>query len=237
MNISTFLTLISLATMALTSCGDGDKPKSSVTADSGKSATSSRTVAEQPQVMLSSTTIGKQTWTNRNFNGTTYRNGDPIPECKTAEEWQRNHMQGIGCWCWYDNNPEMNDYYGKIYNFYAMTDAREIAPKGWHVPTKYEWEEMYMALGGLYNSQPKLKSPNGWFRETNGTDESGFFGTAGGYRTDDGQFIELTRFGMWWSAVDEEGQTWIQNLSYNDGDPSRRYGTRGGGFSLRFVKD
>jgi uncharacterized protein (TIGR02145 family) len=189
------------------------------------------------EAKLTSVTIGRQTWTNRNFNGTTYRNGDPIPECKTDQEWQQAHMAGRGCWCWYDNNPEMDEYYGKIYNFYAMTDQRGLAPRGWHIPTKQEWAELYDFLGGPYDSQVKLRSPNGWFRELNGTNESGFFGVAGGYRKDDGGFDSITLFGMWWSDLDEEGQTWIQNLSYNEGDPSRRYGSRGGGFSVRLVKD
>ena len=33
--------------------------------------------------------IGKQVWMAENLNVATFRNGDPIPEAKTEEEWKK----------------------------------------------------------------------------------------------------------------------------------------------------
>ena len=36
--------------------------------------------------------IGSQTWMSENLNVSTFRNGDPIPEAKTNEEWKKARM-------------------------------------------------------------------------------------------------------------------------------------------------
>ena len=32
--------------------------------------------------------------------------------------------------------------YGRLYNWYAVDDARGLCPVGWHVPTDGEWTEL-----------------------------------------------------------------------------------------------
>ena len=31
--------------------------------------------------------------------------------------------------------------YGRLYNWYAVDDARGLCPSGWHVPTDGEWND------------------------------------------------------------------------------------------------
>lgn len=52
------------------------------------------------------------------------------------------------------------DDYGLFYNFYAV-DTGMLAPKGWHVPTYEEWEDMltYVAKQKEYNIEPEIKRP------------------------------------------------------------------------------
>lgn len=47
--------------------------------------------------------------------------------------------------------------YGRLYNWYAATDGRGIAPGGWHVPTIYELDELESVLGGFENAGGELK--------------------------------------------------------------------------------
>ena len=37
--------------------------------------------------------------------------------------------------------------YGRLYNWYAVDDARGLCPSGWHVPTDGEWTVMTDHLG------------------------------------------------------------------------------------------
>jgi uncharacterized protein (TIGR02145 family) len=78
--------------------------------------------------------IGTQTWMAENLNVSAFRNGDPIPEAKTDEEWVRACNQFQPAWCYYKNNDNLGPKYGKLYNWWAIIDSREISPIGWRIP-------------------------------------------------------------------------------------------------------
>jgi uncharacterized protein (TIGR02145 family) len=84
------------------------------------------------------TVIGGQVWMAENLNVSKFRNGDPIPEAKTAEEWASAVRYDIAARCYYDNDPKNGEIYGKLYNSYAINDPRGLAPLGWHIPTDSE---------------------------------------------------------------------------------------------------
>lgn len=107
-----------------------------------------------------SVTIGKQEWMSENLNVSTFRNGDPIPEAKTNEEWKNAGENMQPAWCYYDNDPKNGAKYGKLYNWFAVNDSRGLAPEGWHVPTYEDWETLKKNLGE--NLAKKMKSTNGW---------------------------------------------------------------------------
>ena len=45
--------------------------------------------------------IGDQIWSATNLDVATFRNGDPIPEAKTDEEWVKAGREGRPAWCYY----------------------------------------------------------------------------------------------------------------------------------------
>ena len=47
----------------------------------------------------------------------------------------------------YNEDASFLETYGRLYNWYAVDDARGLCPSGWHVPTDGEWMTMEMALG------------------------------------------------------------------------------------------
>jgi uncharacterized protein (TIGR02145 family) len=89
--------------------------------------------------------IGDQCWMMDNLKVTHYRNGDPIPNVTDAGEW--NNLS-TGAYCDYNNDPANADAYGRLYNFCAVYDSRNIAPEGWHVATDEEWQTLVDFLGG-----------------------------------------------------------------------------------------
>ncbi|MFC2101107.1 fibrobacter succinogenes major paralogous domain-containing protein, partial [Bacteroidota bacterium] len=143
--------------------------------------------------------IGNQVWMAENLNVSTFRNGDPILEVKTLEEWVQAGNDGKPAWCYYNNDPKNGDIYGKIYNWFAVNDPRGLAPKGWHIPNYAEWTELSNFLGGQVFAGKKMKSTNGWRDNGNGNNSSGFSGLPGGFRFKLG-FIGIGDFGFWWSS-------------------------------------
>jgi uncharacterized protein (TIGR02145 family) len=103
--------------------------------------------------------IGTQTWMTENLNVLTFRNGDPIPEAKTDEEWKRAGENKQTAWCYYENDPKNGSKYGKLYNWYAVNDSRGLAPASWHIPTNEEWTTLENQLG---DDGKKMKSTSGW---------------------------------------------------------------------------
>ena len=94
----------------------------------------------------------------KNLDVATFRNGDPIPEAKSNEEWQKAGENKQPAWCYYDNDPKNGAIYGKLYNWYAVNDPRGLAPSGYHIPSDAEWTKLTDFLGGKTVAGDKMKS-------------------------------------------------------------------------------
>jgi uncharacterized protein (TIGR02145 family) len=150
--------------------------------------------------------IGGKKWMKENLNAIRFRNGDPIPQATSAEDWIRAAKNKQPAWCYYENDPKNGFKYGIIYNGFAVKDSRGLAPQGWHVSNKDEWKILESTCGGNvsgriltveeHNEIKKsvginLKSKTGWdpyyeyYRgeiSGNGFDGFGFCGLPGGSR-------------------------------------------------------
>jgi uncharacterized protein (TIGR02145 family) len=98
----------------------------------------------------------------RNLDVDRFRNGDLIPHIESDEEWIKAGENGQPAWYYYDNDPEYEKKYGKLYNWYAVNDPRGLASKGWRVPSNEEWTTLINFLGGKEVAGHKMKSDNGW---------------------------------------------------------------------------
>ena len=74
----------------------------------------------------------------------TCRNGDVIPQVQDRDAWENLHA---GAWCYYENDAKNGAKYGKLYNWYAVNDKRELARAGWHIHTDKEWKVLSIYLG------------------------------------------------------------------------------------------
>jgi len=181
--------------------------------------------------------IGDQVWMVENLNVDNFRNGDPIPEAKTKEEWRLAGENKQPAWCYYDNDPSNGTKYGKLYNWYAVNDSRGLAPQGLHIPTETEWTELSNNLGGEEVAGAKMKSTSGWNRMKNSIDQSGFSGSPGGARNYNGAFDNIGYYGYWWSSKDNSTSVaWCRYLS-NGQSVDRGIFNKNDGLSVRCLKD
>ena len=183
-------------------------------------------------------TIGTQTWMVENLKTTHYRNGNQIDNITDGNSWI-NYSNGA--YCWYNNDINFKNVYGALYNGFAVTDARNIAPVGWHVATYDEWTTLATYLGGLSLAGAKMKesgtthwiSPN-----TDATNTSGFTALPGGQRYISGIFVNLGLYGYYWNntPVDySDSKTSVffyNNANYGQSACSNYYGS-----SVRCIKD
>lgn len=88
----------------------------------------------------------------------------------------------------YDGNkeegePECNDKYGCLY---GRNNAIKACPKGWHLPSKKEFQTLVKYVGGMKQAARALKSENGWVKN-NGENTYGFGALpAGSYQWEEG---------------------------------------------------
>jgi uncharacterized protein (TIGR02145 family) len=186
-------------------------------------------------------TIGSQVWMNVNLNVDRYRNGDPIPKVEDGATWQ---SLTTGAYCYYNNDSATYAAaYGKLYNWYAVNDSRGLAPVGYHVPTKTEWETLITTAGGVSNAGPALKEVGTayWNDGNSGaTNSTGFSARGGGYRHPDNgcSFYYEKTFSYFWDATPQAGNTAYFHGPWSGGNSI--YGNPypyGCGFSVRIVKD
>jgi uncharacterized protein (TIGR02145 family) len=198
----------------------------------------SGTVTDIDGNVYQTVTIGTQVWMAENLKVTHYRNGDSIPNITDNTTWA-----GLttGAYCTFLNSAGYLAIYGRLYNWYAVNDIRNISPAGWHVPTPLEWQTLADYLGGNTVAGGKMKqtgttlwsSPN-----TGATNESGFSGLPGGDRSSDGGWFNITNYALFWSSMEfDNGFAWWRNLGYNTSASSAGYYSKRDGFSVRCVKD
>lgn len=92
-----------------------------------------------------------------------------------------------------------NGGYGRLYNYYAMLDSRNIAPTGWHIPTLSDMATLINGTGGETNAGGNLKEigNNHWISPNTGASNYyGFTAVAGGYREYTGNFIYIKKYGF-----------------------------------------
>ena len=141
-----------------------NKPSINANQNNGTSATkvtnnTSHTAITSQTGSFKSVKIGTQTWMAENLNVDRFRNGDPIPEAKTAEEWEKSIQNKQPAYAYSFLDPEKK--HGKYYNWYAANDSRELVPKGWHIPSETEFEILVNFLGGTEVAGKKMKSISG----------------------------------------------------------------------------
>ena len=183
-------------------------------------------------------TIGTQVWMTKNLDVSTFRNGDPILQVKSNEEWIKAGKDGKPAWCYYKNKKKNGKKYGKLYNWHAVNDSRGLAPTGCHIPTDAEWTILSAYLGGEDAAGKKMKSTSGWNDEGNGTNSSGFSGLPGGTRGKSGYCSSIGSFGYWWSASEYDTSYAYSRSLYGNIDFLFRDGySKEGGLSVRCLRD
>ena len=193
--------------------------------------------------------IGDQCWFAENLRSENYENGDAIPSNLSDSEWSSTtsgavavYGEDAGC----DNlSPDIDacdpaqslEEYGRLYNWYAVDDARGLCPSGWHVPTDGEWTLMTDELGGESIAGGQMKTTYGWYQGGNGTNSIGFSGLPGGNRYFSGAFNDAGKDGDWWSSTPNESSAWYRGVDVDGEDVNRSNNYQRFGFSVRCIKD
>ena len=174
-----------------------------------------------------------------NLNVDHFRNGDPIPQIKTAKDWVDAGKNNQPAWCYYGNDPANGLIYGKLYNGYAIIDPRGLAPDGWKVPSEDDFKILIDILGG-WDASPfrKIKNSDGWAGNINdGYNSTGLSALPAGYRDEEGEFMNLGYGTTWWEIKE------FTNDGFSINEGPHAYALISGdepfyhGYSVRLIKE
>lgn len=203
-------------------------------------------------------TLGTQTWMAENLRTTHYQNGDLIPNVNGVTDPSQWGNPTIGAYCSYNNTSNIDSIatFGFLYNGYAITDSRNIAPAGWHVPTDSDWDTLvvFVAAGDAALTSTGIGLVGGRLKEmgslhfgpTNQADNSsGFTALSGGERSIswDGlkysnKYEEIGHFSAYWTSTSIHSGLLLMRLMVSDySSITRGQNTILYGISVRCVKD
>jgi len=128
-------------------------------------------------------------------DGSTYKIIKIGEQIIMAENFAKKPAEG-NYWAYEDDETNKSKY-GYLYDWEA---AKSLAPDGWHLPTKAEWETLQASLG---SSEKKV------YEQLKAGGNSGFNSLFGGERLARGAYNSLAASAYFWSATQEdEQQVW-----------------------------
>jgi uncharacterized protein (TIGR02145 family) len=196
------------------------------------------TVRDKDGNIYKTVTIGSQVWMAENLRSTKFRNGDPVPNVSANASWS---VLKSGAYCLYNNDAANKSVYGTLYNWFVVTDPRNIAPAGWHIPSDEEWTALTNFLQGNSQAGGKLKETgtSHWSDPNSGAiNSTGFTALPGGYRAKDGVFKNLSLCGTWWATTEyTQSVAWYRYVDYGTGNIYRVSIYKACGLSIRCIKD
>lgn len=216
----------------------------------------SQTVTDTDGNVYNTIGIGTQLWMKENLKTTKYRDGSSIPNVTVNNTWG---SLTTGAYCDYSNLPSNANTWGRLYNWYAVSDTRELCPTGWHVPSDYDWSilENYLLVNGFnYDSTTTggfkiakaLASTTQWLASTvvgasGNTDYptkrniTQFTALPGGFRYGtNGTFGEMGSSGYWWASTTATMAD-ARRIQYNNSFFTHPFGDWDVGFSVRCICD
>lgn len=205
--------------------------------------------------------IGEQCWMKENLKSTKYASGRTIQDGTTLGEIPESRSEKY--YFLYDNNENLLNTYGYLYNWYAIMNTEDpafnaendsivqgICPDGWHVPSSDDFNKLIIFLleynyvndisYGDIMQYLKDEGTDYWENGNDGNNYSGFTALPGGHRDIYGNYDFLGTKAFFWQSDNSS------NLNYGSGiymllnDQSDEYGDhwrKNEGKSLRCVKD
>ena len=227
----------------VTSCGseDDNPANAAVSSATFNETLTYGTMNDNDGISYKTIEIGNQVWMAENLRSTQFRNGESIDEVTTNSEWVGLTAAAYST---YDNSTDLDAQatYGMLYNWFVVSDDREIAPEGWHVPTEQDWINLANAMGGVNSAAGALKEVGlaHWNAPNAGANNSsGFTALPAGRREyTDGSFINTGFNAFWWtSTAYNPDYSWYFQMNYDGANLIQANFHKQYGFSIRLIKD
>jgi uncharacterized protein (TIGR02145 family) len=206
--------------------------------------------------------IGNQVWMAQNLKTSKFRDGTQIAYFDKTQNagWASSgtNLTPAYCWIlgeastfvytddtWNNGTDKIAKTYGAYYNWYTASDKKNLAPEGWHVPTKAEFITLIAAVGGNTDDfGASLAFKNGLLAHDHYLNLYGWNGWSVNQRGPNGTWnMPGTTIGShecgWWSSENSDaGYPWmIYSRRGDTGDGGISWSYPNEGNPVRVVRD
>lgn len=147
----------------------------------------------------SNVVIADQILSKTNLASVLFANGDTIQQASSEAEWHYCVANMIPAWCDANNDITSVSVYGLLCNYFAATDKRGLAPRGWKVADAKDWCKLLWNLDSM-NARRIARSPqskSGW--DHSGIDKFGIAAKPSGARSSNGGCCGKGIYCAWWN--------------------------------------
>ncbi|MEN9333842.1 MAG: hypothetical protein RLY35_1022 [Bacteroidota bacterium] len=191
--------------------------------------------------------IGDQWWMAENLQSHHFQNGDSLTVLSKEDALAQWNTQTSGA-CTAHND----SLYGYLYNFIAIEDNRNIAPKGWRIPSDEDWKILEKQIGMSEEAANSFgwrgtKQANqlvsqfskGWpeFSALYGEDTYGFNALPGGCITLLNVINSGANTAFWWTSTLDNGEGYYRYIDYQQTRILRSKTSSLYGMSIRCIKE
>lgn len=184
------------------------------------------TVTDVDGKVYYTTLIGNQEWTVENWACDKYADGTSMDSCFV-----------------YGDNDANLSAFGRLYT-YDVIKKKNIAPEGWRVPTKEDWQKLLNTLGGEFVAGNKLKRADflGPDVKVDFPDPYNFSATPTGMRNVVGTYFHgkaasTDSYAYYWSSTSENSEAFRVYISYLYNGCYQGTSITGNAYSVRLVRD
>jgi uncharacterized protein (TIGR02145 family) len=178
--------------------------------------------------------IGSQLWTTENLAVTVFLNGDAIPNITSSANWGKSAVPQM---CSYNFNPANDAIYGKLYNYYAITDTRGVCPVGFHIPSSAEFTTLSTTIGGNGGDLKEVGYTHWYSPNTGATDKYGFKALGTGYMgSSSASGISQSTY-FWTNTESGVYNAYTRSLFNTDATFNQSSQGKIGGFAVRCLHD
>lgn len=183
------------------------------------------------------TLVNGKEWMAENMRCKTFTNGESIPLSQDDFSWYSNTGSAAYCFNTYSSTATNNN--GFFYNLYVTAGPNTIAPEGWHVPTKSDFDALTANFDFSQSAGACLRrsSPGMWSDGFTPFKLTGFDAKLEGMRSSGGYFYYAQNYSYFASSTVYSPKN-IYAFSVNSGNGAYiEVVPQNQGCSVRCVKD
>ena len=182
--------------------------------------------------------VGSQYWDYANLKVKVFRDGSELQYISNYDDFIK--YKGVPAYTSYEFGSSWETR-GYLYNYAAINSSKNLAPIGYRIPTKSDYDTLFNEVGGLVNGGV-LKSKSYWDSPNIGAENKYNYNAPGTGYFKAGTFQQIGKYGSYWTSTSYplNGANYITTFVFNSLNVIYQYNLTSAGdefYPVRLIKE